>query len=423
MSNKKPVYKEIIVNFFDKSLDHVIPRDYQIPNDVPKIISLLGPRRAGKTFVLFDIIKKLRRTISKERLVYLNFEDDRLFPIKLEDMDDIVQSYYELYPKNRDQKVWFFFDEIQEVPYWEKFVRRLFDQENCRIYITGSSSKLLSRELASALRGRSIPFEILPLSFKEYLRFQGMNQLSNTSKDKAMKIHHLEKFFKQGGFPELIFIAEDLHNRIINEYIDLMLYRDLAERFGIKHPQLMKYILKFLLVNLANPISVSKIFRDVKSQGYAVSKNTIYEYIGYLEEAFIIFRVGIWSKSIRKQSINPMKSYIIDQSMKYAMSMSDDKGRVLENMVFLELKRKGIHPHYFLDRQEVDFYWDNGKLINACYEFSDPDTKKREVMGLLNAMEILNIDEGEIVTWETSEVLTYDAKKINVIPLYEFLLK
>jgi predicted AAA+ superfamily ATPase len=422
MTPKKQVFQQIIADFFEKPLDHVIPRDYKIPLDLPKIISLLGPRRAGKTYILFDLIKQLRASVPVQRLVYVNFEDDRLFPLRLEEMDDLIQGYYELYPNYKEEKVWFFFDEIQEVPNWEKFIRRLFDQENCRIYLTGSSSKLLSRELATVLRGRSIPYEIFPLNFKEFLQFNKVEINPITSKGQALLLHHLRIYLKQGGFPELVFLPPDIHNRIVNEYIDLLLYRDLTERFSVKHPQLVKYLLKYALTNLATAFSVQKVFNDIKSQGYKVGKNSVYEYLSYLEEAFIVFRVDIWSRSIRKQAVNPSKTYAIDPAFKYAMSIGEDYGRVLENAVFLELRRRGIHPAYFYQKQEVDFYWENGILTNACYDYRFEDTRKREINGLLEAMDYLNLQESQLISWDNQEILNFGNKQIVVRPLWEFLL-
>ncbi|MEM9721169.1 MAG: ATP-binding protein [Bacteroidota bacterium] len=422
MSDKKHIFQQIIVDFFEKSLDHVRSRRQNIPKDIPKIISLMGPRRAGKTYTVFEVVKELRKSIPSNRLVYVNFEDDRLFPLELSDMNDLLEAYYELFPKNKDVCVWFFFDEIQEVPHWEKFIRRMFDQENCRIYLTGSSSKLLSRELASALRGRSIPFEIFPLSFREFLDFHQITFNAHSSKGQALLLHHAGEYIQQGGFPELFFLPKELHNRVINEYIDLMLYRDLSERFSIKHPHLMKYLLKHLVVNMAKPISINKVYNDIKSQNYKAGKNTVYDYISYLEEAFIVLRVDLWTASIRKQAINPSKIYIIDPSIKYAMSIQQDTGRVFENMIFLELRRRGIHPNYVQTKQEVDFYWVGGRLINACYNYREASTREREIKGLLEAMDKMNLVEAEMINWDRRETLVFGDKRIQVKAVWDFLL-
>jgi uncharacterized protein len=420
--NKKQVFQRLISDFIEKPLDQVVAREIGIPEDVPKIISLLGPRRAGKTYVLYGLIKRLRQTIPAHRLVYINFEDDRLFPLQLADLDALLQGYYELYPQNKDVQVWFFLDEVQEAEGWEKFARRLIDQENCRVYLTGSSSKLLSRELATALRGRTLPYEVFPLSFREFLSFNGIDPNPHSSKGQALLFHWLRRYLQQGGFPELVFLPEELHRRTINEYIDLMLYRDLVERFSIKSPALLKYLLKHALANMANPMSTTKVYNDLKSQGYAVGKNTVFDYLSYLEEAFILFRVEKWSRSARVQAVNPSKVYAIDPAFKYAMSISEDTGRVFENAVFLELRRRGLPLHYFHEGQEVDFYWEDGQLVNACYSLAETGTLQREAQGLLKAMQHLGLPEGRIITWDEQRTIREPAGTIHIQPLWEFLL-
>lgn len=419
---KKEIFKQIIVDFFEKPLENVKPRNLQIPVDVPKIVSLLGARRTGKTHILYNTVKQLREKIEVDRLVYINFEDDRIFPVELQDMDALVQGYYEMFPENRDKKVWFFFDEIQEVPNWEKFVRRLSDTENCRIYLTGSSSRMLSRELASSLRGRTLPYEVFPLDFEEFLQFNEIELNKRSSHGQATALYWFDQWLAQGGFPELVFLDQSLHSRVINEYLDLMLYRDLTQRFAVKQPTVMKYLLKFFLQNLANPLSINKVTNDLRSQGYTVAKKTVHEYTSHFEEAFVLFRVNIWKKSVRAQAINPSKLYTIDPAFKYAMSMGADRGRVFENAVFLHLRKQGISPHYFLEKQEVDFYWENGKAINACYDMSDPKTRKRELTGMMEALVSLSLDEGYILTRDQSETIIQEGKTIHVLPAWQYFL-
>jgi predicted AAA+ superfamily ATPase len=308
------------------------------------------------------------------------------------------------------------------VEHWEKFVRRLADQENCRIYLTGSSSKLLSRELATSLRGRTLPYEVFPLSFGEFLQFNHIEANPHSSRGQALLLHWLRRYLRQGGFPELVFLPEALHRRIVDEYLDLMLYRDLAERFSIKNPALLKYLLKYLLGNMANPISITKVYHDLKSQGYAVGKNTVFEYISYLEEAYVLFRVDIWSRSVRAQAVNPSKVYAIDPAFKYAMSITEDTGRVFENAVFLALRRQGHILNYYLDGQEVDFFWEKGQLINASYMLTDAVTRQRETDGLFAVMQRLDLSESRLITWEEQREIQRDGRKIIVQPLWEFLL-
>lgn len=423
MSLKSTFAREIITDAIKKDLSRIMDREIaHIPTDVPKIISILGPRRAGKTSVCLQLIKSLRNTIPSDRLLYVNFEDDRFYPAKLEDMDLLLRSYYELYPENKSEKVYFFFDEVQEITGWEKFVRRVFDTENCQLFITGSSSKLLSKEIATSLRGRTLSYEIFPLSFTEFLSFQGLSYDENSSEGSAFLKKRLTQYLWQGGFPELIFLPESLHIPTINEYINLMLYKDLTERFNVKNTQLLKYLLKYSLTNMANPLSINKVFNDLKSQGYAVSKNTVYDYLSYLEEAFILYKASRWSTSIRQTAINPIKLYGVDQAFKYAMTGKSDHGRIMENIVYMALRRLGYEPQYALFDQEVDFYFNDRSLLNVCSDLEDNETRKRELNGISKAMRNLSLKKALLICWDDEYEEKAEDGIIYFIPLYKFLL-
>ncbi|MBX2927976.1 MAG: ATP-binding protein [Saprospiraceae bacterium] len=185
---------------------------------------------------------------------------------------------------------------------------------------------------------------------------------------------------------------------------------------------MLKYLLKFFLQNLSNPISITKVFNDIKSQGYSIGKNTVFDYVSHLEEAFVLFRADIWNRSARVQAVNPSKFYAIDPAFKYAMSISEDKGRVLENAVFLHLRRQGLTPHYFFEKQEVDFYWDNGVPVNVCLEFHEPATREREIKGLVAALQFFDLPEGRILTWDRTEHIQVEGKTIRVTPAWAYLL-
>ena len=420
--NKKNIFRQILAESIENPLPNALPRDVDIPIDAPKIISILGPRRAGKTYCLFYVMQQLHKSVERSRLIYINFEDDRLFPLQLKDMDSLLQAYFEMYPTHKDKKVWFFFDEVQEVQDWEKFVRRVWDTENCRIYVTGSSSRLLSRELSTSLRGRTLPYEIFPLNFNEFLHFNQVEINSETSKGKATILHWFDRWLRQGGFPELVFLAENLHRRTVDEYLDLMLYKDLTERFSLKNPSLLKYLLKYMIGNLANPMSINKIFNDIKSQGFKLSRTTVYDYLSHLEEAFLIFRVDIWHRSVRSQAQMPSKTYLIDPAFKFSMTIGEDTGRILENAVFLHLRQKGLKLHYVLKKQEVDFFWENGIPINVCLDFTSYSTKEREIKGMLEALRFLDEKDGLILTRDRTEDLQSNGKNILIRPAWEYFL-
>jgi predicted AAA+ superfamily ATPase len=420
--SKRLIFKTLIADSISRDFSHAQKRQLEIPMNVEKVITFIGPRRAGKTSVMYHTIQELRSTIPSDRLVYINFEDNRLFPLQPSDMDELAQGYYELYPENKHETVYFFLDEIQEVPNWEKFVRRISDQENCRLFLTGSSSKLLSSEIASSLRGRTLVYEVLPLSYSEFLDFNKVKFNPDTSEGKAIAIHWFEKWMTQGGFPELIFIEERLHRSIINEYIDVMLYKDLTQRFGIKQPALMKYLLKYFLQNISKPITVQKVFHDLKSQGYAIGKNIVHEYLSHLIDAFVLFRADIWSSSKRKQAVNPSKYYCIDPAFKSAVSIQKDEGRVFENGVYLHLRRNGIEPLYVMQNQEVDFYWQGGSLINVCLDMREAITRNRELSGMQEAMEKLQLQSGTIITKDEEQTISTSTGIISLLPAWKYFL-
>lgn len=216
----KETFKKLITNFQERSFGTIMPRDYDIPTETKKIVSLIGVRRCGKTYILFSLIEKLRKKIDTANIVYINFEDDRLFPIVLKDLDLLLEGYYELYPKKRDEKVYIFLDEIQNIEGWEKYVRRIYDTENVQLFVTGSSSKLLSSEIATSLRGRTITYEIFPFSFKEYLGYKNIEINLYSSKSVSFIKNAFDAYLVDGGFAETFDESSDIQKRILKDYLD-----------------------------------------------------------------------------------------------------------------------------------------------------------------------------------------------------------
>ena len=422
---KKEIFKRLIVDNQERTFAEIVLRDIQIPIDTRKIVTLKGVRRCGKTSILYQTIKKLRETVDKTNLVYINFEDDRIFPVQLPDCNELLEAYYEMFPTKKPEKVYFFFDEIQIVENWEIFIRRLHDTENCQIYLCGSSSKLLSSEIASSLRGRSISYEIFPLSFKEFLRFKGIDNNYYSSANYALIRNALNTYLFQGGFPELIYENKDKHKLILQEYVDLIIYKDLIERYGITNRNLVKLLVKYCYVNISTPLSQNKLFNDLKSQGISLSKNTLYEYIDYLREVYAIFTIPLYSRSVGEQNRNPLKLYAIDTGFKAIFSISQDIGRVIENVVMLQLRRNNVALHYWAGKQETDFVYeaeDGIRMVNVCYDLSNAETKTRELNSLLEAMQQHNTINATLITMEMEELVSIDNKNINIIPLWKWLI-
>lgn len=423
----KELFKNLIVDFQERDLSYIFQRDLDVPLDAGQVISLIGVRRSGKTSCLYSLARDVRQSLGRDRAVYINFEDDRIFPASLEDLDGCIQGYYELFPANREQKVYFFFDEIQNVAYWEKFVRRVYDTENCQIVVSGSSSKLLGHEIATALRGRTLSYEIFPLSFTEFLRFRDIEPNLYSSKSLAYVKNAFEDYIRQGGFPELVNAQDWRVWKTLDEYLDLMMYKDIADRHGLSNTFLLKFLLKYCFSNVANLMSVNKLYNDLKSQGLKVSKNTIHEYLEHMQEAYAVFQVSKLSESYRERLRNPSKIYGIDIGFKRLVEYGPDTdtGRIFENIVFLELRRHTKDIYYYKGRQEVDFYCrlsDRPWLIQVSHDLREERTRARETKALTEAMHSTGVKNGLILTNDTQETLDLGDRAISILPLWKWLL-
>ena len=422
----KEIFKKIIVDSQERSYDNIVKRDYEIPLTTKKIVSLIGVRRSGKTYLLYETIKKLREDTDKENILYINFEDDRLFPIKLKDLDQLTEAYYELYPHKRDERVYFFLDEVQNIPNWELFVRRIHDTLNVALYITGSSSKLLSSEIATSLRGRTIVYEIFPFSFKEYLEYKNIDINLYSSKSISFIQNAFNSYLANGGFAETFDEDKDIQKRILKDYMDLIIYKDVIERYNIKNHALLKHLIKYMFVNMGTLISVTKLYNEYKSLGFKVSKDTLFEYISHLQDAYTVFMPPIFRNSVKEEQRNPKKLYVIDNGFRklFDASLSLDYSKLYENLAFLHIRRKTNEVYYFKETKEVDIYVniDEKLLINVSYDIDIPKTFKREIEALVEGMEYFKIDKSYLVTANRDEIINFGDKKIIIIPMWKWLL-
>lgn len=421
--HRVPVFKYIIKEFHEFKLPNIMPRALELPK-TNKIISLVGSRRVGKTFYFYQLINTLlNKGVEKDSILYINFEDDRLLPLKVDELNDLIEAYYELYPDNKNKQKYFFFDEIQNVSNWETFVRRIADKEKAKIYITGSSSKLLSKEIATNLRGRTLTFYLYPLSFKEFLTFKNVKLekdfVYSTSRFKIKNL--FKEYLNFGGYPEIV-SSEILKQDILSNYFEMFIYRDLVERFSIRNIRLLKMLSKYLITNISSIFSINSYYKTIK-QETKVSKETILEYLSHLEDINLIHLMPIFSYSLKVQQVNPSKAYCIDTGLRNAVSLrfSEDEGRLAENLVFIELKRRKCESYYWKNTKEVDFIIKekNNKLtaINVCY--SDA-VDEREIKGLKEFEKEFksSIDELIILTKNVEE----KKEDVTLIPLWKWLL-
>lgn len=423
----KNVLKTIIADFHSAKLRSSLKRNIQLPVDSGIIISVIGVRRSGKTFLLYETIKRIMgNNIPKKNILYINFEDERLM-IDPDQLDLILQAYQELYPKLDLAECYFFFDEIQNIKGWEKFIRRIFDTISKNIFITGSNSKLLSTEIATELRGRTISYTVYPLNFEEYLRFNKADAGYYGTSQVISILNHFKKFLVFGGFPELINLDEYLKIKKLQDYFNSIIYKDLIERYNISNPAILKFFIKKILAQVTKPVSINRIYNDLKSQGYRISNNLLYDYSEYIQASFTAIFISKFEFSEIKQAKSEKKAYAVDNGILTAVdySFSENHGKLLENMMALEILKSGRDLSYFKNNLECDFIIRDKKTfspVQVSYSIQDPDTKEREIKGLSLACEYLKINKGTIITYEEEYNLEVNNIKIDVIPAYKFIL-
>ncbi len=310
---------------------------------------------------------------------------------------------------------------------WPTVIRRLFDSKPVEIFLTGSSAKLLSKEIATSLRGRSIATEVWPFSFKEYLSAHKVESfdLPLAKKNSDTLFKYFKDYLEIGGFPEMIHssISSDQRRQVLQEYVDVVIFRDIIERYSITNITLIKYLIKTLINNVSTLFSVNKFYNDLKSQGYHISKNTIHEYMTYIEDAFLIFNVPLYSESLRKTQISSKKIYAVDPALyaAYAMrirnqELSSNAGHIFENFIYLTLRRAKQEIYYYVTQSglEIDFLTISPNRTLSLYQImwnsEDPKTLQREQRALAEAKEELGV-EGQLVTPES--FLSIDSHRLT----------
>ena len=423
---KKEQLKQIIRDFHLNDKFDVKSRTLQPPIDTKKIITLIGVRRCGKTSILYDMINKLSDTIPKTKILFLNFEDERL-ELGIDELDLILQSFSELYPEQNLSECYLFFDEIQNITGWEKFIRRVYDTISKNIFVTGSNSKLLSSDIATSLRGRTLSYEVYPLSFKEYLSFKDIEVDLYSSKSLAHIKNAQEQFLKDGGFPETLFLQDQYRNQTLQEYFNVLLYKDLAERYSITNTVALKFFLKRIIASSTKQISINKIYNELKSSGIKIGKNTLYNFLDYVQNIYLALTLHKYDKSLTNKELGEKKIYSIDIGLNNAteFKFSDNIGKSLENAVFLELKRNYNEVYYYRDsNSECDFIVNEKnsitQAIQVTYDMSDEDTRTREIKGLVNACKNFKLGNGVIITYDTEDEIIEDNISITLVPFYKF---
>ncbi|MEK6792903.1 MAG: ATP-binding protein [Nanoarchaeota archaeon] len=420
-------WAEVIKDFHEKNLPKIIPRMQEIgfESDMKRAVSIIGPRRTGKTYEMYYLISKIKDKFGIDRAVYINFERADFGILSYKDLVLMLETYYELYPKNKKEAIWLFLDEIQNVVEWERFVRTCLD-DGIRVFLSGSSSKLLSKEIATSMRGRNISYNIYPFSFVEYLitkKFEIGKFYSSSEKSTLKNLFNEYLIF--GGYPESIIYSNE-REKIIKDIFDTAIYKDVIERNKVRNVNVMRLLIKVLLNS--KEFSINKFYNYIKSQGIKVSKNALYNYSEYLGDAFFVFFLRKYDLSIKKREQSLPKIYFIDNGF-LTLNGIEDKGRLLENLVFMELTRRNKDISYYQNslKEEVDFLVKEGKkvkqLIQVCYDLSNFMTLDREIRVLIKASKEFECNNLVIISLDEEREEKVNGRVIKIIPVWKWLLE
>ena len=425
-------YKQIITSWKEFDIPKALEREVKVDVNTDFIITITGPRRAGKTYFCFQLINQLlSKGVSKHNILYINFEDNKLLGAESKDLDKLLEAFFELSQIDKKQKIYLFFDEIQTVKNWDSWARTINDtRKDIQIILTGSSSKLLSKEISTKLRGRVLNYEIFPLSFKEILNWKNVKyDLKNVSysKDRTEIKKLFSSFVNNGSYPAII--SQDLQKEnILQSYYDSMIFKDIIERYKIEDVNKLKALANLLFESVSKEMSYSKLANKLNSIGFKISKNTVIEHLSYFEDAYLFFQNLKYEYSLAKQLGSIKKIYCIDNGLLNTVSFkfSDDFGKLLENLVFIELRRRNEQIYYSRKNYECDFLIVRKNKVSLPIQVTkklNDDNEKREINGLLEVMKEHKLKEGIILTEEQEEEKIIEGKKIKVKPVWKWLLE
>ena len=408
-------------------------RSLQLPLNKQRIVTVTGVRRCGKSSLLHLTINRLLASgVDKEQILYIGFDDERLANMDVSDFDEILQAYRLMYPDRPLSSVYMFFDEIQIVKGWELFVLRVYKSYCKNVYVTGSTAQMLSGEMSSALRGWPDEYTEYPLSFKEFIAFKGVKANRYTEEGAALMANMFKSYLLTGGFPQAVLAnVETERVKLLQAYFNTMLFRDMIEHYNISaSPSVVRYFLKRVFNNITKPSSVNNIYNDLKSQGLKLSKDSLYQWLDYACNIFLLHKVPKYSKSIIKQSTSLSKYYVVDFALAKSVLLpqSEEKGKALENAVYMHLARhlnENEQIYYFNEGAECDFVIANDEgvkeLIQVCWELEEFNTP-RECGGLCAASAATGCKKASIITCNQAQSIHYGDLQINVVAAWDFML-
>jgi predicted AAA+ superfamily ATPase len=413
-------------------LPTLTPRERPLPDlaAAPRpVLAVVGPRRAGKTYFLYQLIEDLLRAGKARRddILFVDLEDYRLSNFRSEDIEKLLAAFYQMTGK---PPRYLFFDEVQRLSSWSRVVRTLHNTRKYSIVVTGSNATLLSSEIATELRGRYEDCLILPFSFREFLRFRNIEWTPAllATPEVGLVLKAFDDYLHFGGFPELAGLVEEAaKRRLLQSYFDTIFYKDILDRHGIRARQLLDIVMKNILESYSTAFSISAFEKQLKEHGLAGSKRSIADYLRYLEEAFFLIAIEKFDFSPRKRMMNPKKVYLTDTGFSLlGGAFTENRGRLLENVVAIELVRDRRRAMYFKGKSECDFILQEGtrpkEAWQVCWEINRSN-EKREMNGLAAARSELGIKKGGVLTYNQEGTRTLEGANIALMPVWKWLLK
>jgi predicted AAA+ superfamily ATPase len=410
-------------------------RDAHLPDIPGKVHAVIGMRRAGKTTFLRQLCAQRREERPPERVLFFGFDDDRLAGMDAEQLSFLLEEYYRRYPELRGREtISWLLDEIQLVPGWERFVRRVLDTEQVELVVSGSSARMLSREVHTSLRGRALATVIRPFNFREFLRHRGEDPGRKTARLTSAERSLVEKRFREyleaGGFPEAQGLRPALRTELLQDYVDAVVFRDVIERHGVSQVAALRWLVRQCLRNPAGEFSVHRLYNALRSQGHAVGKDTVHSLLGYLEDAFLLRPVALAAESERRRNSNPRKLYPVDPGLAAAFDVSGrpNTGHALETVVLHEADRRSADVGYVKTAEglEVDFLLRSPgttpELIQVCADVSDPGTLERELRALHAASAEHPRATRRLLVPDRDQVPSRPVAGTRIQPAYEWLL-
>jgi len=434
--------KNVIYNYWDSELPRVIERDIKIDVKSELINDIVGIRRAGKSYLMFWIIKKLLKRVDKKATIYINFENRRLFPLTPDYFNQIISFIYEEQLLAKRKKIYLFLDEVQRIKGWEMFIRSIYDEFKGRIkiFVSGSSANLLSQEYGKLLTGRHLTFAVFPLSFREFLRFKNF-KLEILSEEKIAELKRLLKeYLEFGGFPEVVLLkTKKRKEHLLNQLFSDILSRDVLSRAEVRREGIIEDFAYYLTSNISSLLSFNKMAGHFHSRGIKISVSTLENYFYLLKNSFLFFETKIFSYKVKDQLQYPRKVYCLDNGLVNlaGFRFSQNIGKLYENIVAIELFRRffvqpNIQIFYWRNQmgQEVDFLIKQGakirQIVQVCYEINDPETKKREIRSLIKASQELKCRNLLVITENEEkrekEVWRGVKREIKFVPLWKWLM-